>query len=61
MPIPRVDIPVYTISEDEKKLDALEIALQKQGYNDYENPRDMVKIIDLFRLDKSQFVEHMKI
>lgn len=32
MPVPRIDIPVYTISEDEKKLDALEIALQKQGY-----------------------------
>lgn len=40
MPVPRINIPVYTISEDEKKLDALEIALQKQGYNDCENPRE---------------------
>lgn len=55
MPVPRIDVPVYTVSEDENKLDVLEIALQKQGYSDCENPRDMIKIIDLFGLDTSQF------
>ena len=37
MPVPRIDIPVYTISEDEKRLDALEIALQKSKGQRVEN------------------------
>lgn len=54
MPVPKIDIPVYTVSEDEKKLDELEIALYGTGYN-CEEPKDMIQVINIFKLDKSQF------
>ncbi len=54
MPIPRIDIPVHTVSENDRKLYALENTLYDMGYN-CEEPKDMIKVIEIFKLDKSQF------
>ena len=54
MPVPRINRQLYKISENDKKLDMLEVCLHKMGYV-CDEPRDMLKIIDVCKLDKSQF------
>ena len=54
MPIPRVAIPKHKVSENDRKLYVLENTLYDMGYN-CEEPKDMVKVIEMFGLDKSQF------
>ncbi len=55
MPVPKMNVALYKISDNEKLLDSLEIALHHCGFLDCENPRVMVKIIEENNLDKSQF------
>ena len=45
MPIPRVAIPKHKVSENDRKLHALENTLYDMGYN-CEEPKDMVKVIE---------------
>lgn len=54
MPIPRIEIPKHKVSENDRKLHALENTLYDMGYN-CDEPKDMIKVIEIFRLDKSQF------
>lgn len=53
MPVPRVNMPKYKKTERSKMMDIV-VQLYRMGYN-VDNARDAIQIIEVFKLDKSQF------
>lgn len=53
MPVPRVNMPKYKKTEKSKMMDIV-VQLYRMDYN-VDNARDAIQIIEVFKLDKSQF------